>query len=779
MAAVQRSAPTRLRHLPSQSVFPIVALATFWNAVPQGKSKQLIPISPPIDRKITDRKNHCCRSDPFLPWRKGQRSIRDDRKIEGQFPTCARQGITVASGLKWARIVVFPCLVQAKPLEWSRTRQPFTSVETMNNPTTILLVDDEPGIRTVLTVYLSDLGYSVRTADSGESAMTLFRDSPADIVVADIKMAGMDGITLLRTVKAESPDTEVIMMTGHGDFELAIESLKLQAADFITKPVNSDVLEIALGRAAEKISMRRALQQHTDNLEKLVAETSARLVEAERKAAVGQVVEGLFSAMATLAENRDKAFAAFDDVPCFISLHNRDLKIVNVNRHFRERIGDSAGKDSCEIYGTGNRSREDCPVAETFRSGAGNHSVAVIAAKDGDLTVSVHTAPIRSPEGTVNEVLEIATDLIDVRHLQNDLQITRRRYRHLFDEVPCYISVQDRALKLVDINRRFKEDFGDRPGAPCYAVYKGREGPCPDCPVLKTFDDGKSHQTEMVVTANSGQQRNVLIWTAPIRDESGEIVQVMEMSTDVTRMHELQDHLVSLGLMISSVSHGVKGLLTGMDGGLYILDAGIGNENLDDIREGRNIIRTTAERIKTAVLDILFYAKERALDWQAVDVHAFAEDAAMTINSRLKGTDITFHTEYGEDLGDMDMDVEAVRSALINILNNAVDACLADIRKDRHAIVFSTFADDVEAEVVFDITDNGTGMAKDTMDNLFTLFFSTKGKKGTGLGLFITEKIVKQHGGRIAVTTTPNQGSHFRITLPRRRRKHNEGADSR
>lgn len=641
----------------------------------------------------------------------------------------------------------------------------------MEQKTTILLVDDEPGIRKVLSLFLSDIGYAVRTADSGEAALADFRRQPPDIVVADIKMAGMDGITLLRTIKAESPDTEVIMMTGHGDFDLAIESLKLQAADFITKPVNSDAMEIALARAAEKIAMRRALRQHTENLEKLVAETSARLIAAERKAAAGQVVEGLFSALEALSKNRAEAFSEFDEIPCFISLHNRDLKIVSVNRTFRERIGDKTGSDSCEIYGRDQHSRENCPVAEAFRTGAGSHSVAVIATREGDVSVTVHIAPIRGRDGTVREVLEIATDLIDVRHLQSDLQKTRQRYRHLFNEVPCYISVQDRALRLVDINRRFKEDFGDRPGEPCYAVYKGREGPCPECPVLKTFDDGMSHQTEMVVTANSGQQRNVLIWTAPIRDDSGDIVQVMEMSTDVTRMHELQDHLVSLGLMIGSVSHGVKGLLTAMDGGMYILDSGIEKEDIDDIREGRNIIRTTAERIKTAVLDILYYAKERTLDRETVDVHTFAEDTAMTINSRLKGTDISFHTEYGEALGAMDIDTEAVRSAVINILNNAVDACLADTRKDRHAIVFSAFSDDDEEAVVFDITDNGVGMPKTTMDNLFTLFFSTKGKKGTGLGLFITEKIVKQHGGHIGVTSTPGQGSHFRITLPRSRKR--------
>ncbi|MGA7876201.1 MAG: response regulator, partial [Desulfoferrobacter sp.] len=112
----------------------------------------------------------------------------------------------------------------------------------------VLVVDDEGGIRHVLEMSLGTAGYQVLTADSGKRALTIARDEHPSIVLADIKMPGMDGIQLLQKIKEESPDTEVIMMTGHADLELAIQSLKFEASDFITKPVNYDALEIALKR---------------------------------------------------------------------------------------------------------------------------------------------------------------------------------------------------------------------------------------------------------------------------------------------------------------------------------------------------------------------------------------------------------------------------------------------------------------------------------------------------------------------------------------------------
>jgi signal transduction histidine kinase len=161
----------------------------------------------------------------------------------------------------------------------------------------ILLVDDEEGIRKVLGISLADLGYRVHTAENGVDALRIFKNVQPPIVLTDIKMPEMDGIELLRRLKKLSPDTEVIMITGHGDIDLAIKSVKYEATDFVTKPINDEVLEIALNRAQERIAMRQKLNEYTQNLEQLVEDKTQKLVEAERLAAVGQTVAGLSHAI--------------------------------------------------------------------------------------------------------------------------------------------------------------------------------------------------------------------------------------------------------------------------------------------------------------------------------------------------------------------------------------------------------------------------------------------------------------------------------------------------
>ena len=161
----------------------------------------------------------------------------------------------------------------------------------------VLLVDDEPGILRVLGISLADRGYRVMTAESGEEALRVFHEARPEVILTDIKMPGMDGIELLKRIKAESPNTEVIMITGHGEMELAIQSLKYDASDFITKPINDETLDIALRRAIERLSYKKKLKEYTEDLEKLVEEKSRKLVEAERLAAVGQTVAGLAHAI--------------------------------------------------------------------------------------------------------------------------------------------------------------------------------------------------------------------------------------------------------------------------------------------------------------------------------------------------------------------------------------------------------------------------------------------------------------------------------------------------
>lgn len=171
----------------------------------------------------------------------------------------------------------------------------------MTKKTDILLVDDEQGIRKVLGIALEDMGYTVRTAQNGNDALTMFGKVKPAIVLTDIKMPGMDGIELLKMIKKEAPETEVIMITGHGDMNLAIKSLTYQASDFITKPINDEALKIALERSHQRINIRKKLKEYTEDLERLVHEKTEKLIDAERLGAVGQTVAGLSHAIKNIA----------------------------------------------------------------------------------------------------------------------------------------------------------------------------------------------------------------------------------------------------------------------------------------------------------------------------------------------------------------------------------------------------------------------------------------------------------------------------------------------
>jgi anti-anti-sigma factor len=116
----------------------------------------------------------------------------------------------------------------------------------------ILVIDDEKPTLMMFRLTLSAQGYDVFTAENGEEGLETFARERPGIVLTDIKMPGMNGVEVLKRIKAIDPATQVIVITGHGDMDLAIQALNLDAADFINKPVQRELLEQALARARER-----------------------------------------------------------------------------------------------------------------------------------------------------------------------------------------------------------------------------------------------------------------------------------------------------------------------------------------------------------------------------------------------------------------------------------------------------------------------------------------------------------------------------------------------
>lgn len=143
----------------------------------------------------------------------------------------------------------------------------------------ILIIDDDESIRKVLTLTLQDVGYQVLTAADGEGGLKIFADERPDITLTDLRMPGMDGIAVLKKIKALEPDKEVIVITAHADMDLAVKALQLKASDFITKPISTTALEVALERAQERLSLTRELREYTRLIEKRWLDTAEELAK--------------------------------------------------------------------------------------------------------------------------------------------------------------------------------------------------------------------------------------------------------------------------------------------------------------------------------------------------------------------------------------------------------------------------------------------------------------------------------------------------------------------
>lgn len=123
-----------------------------------------------------------------------------------------------------------------------------------HKPYKVLIIDDEKPTLSMFELFLNIYGYKVLLAENGTEGLKLFETEKPAIVFTDIKMPGMDGFTVLDQIKKSVPVTEVIIMTGHGDMDLAVQALNHQATDFINKPISRTALDAALNRAQERLN---------------------------------------------------------------------------------------------------------------------------------------------------------------------------------------------------------------------------------------------------------------------------------------------------------------------------------------------------------------------------------------------------------------------------------------------------------------------------------------------------------------------------------------------
>jgi len=377
----------------------------------------------------------------------------------------------------------------------------------------------------------------------------------------------------------------------------------------------------------------------------------------------------------------------WEEMPCYLSVHDRDFRIIDGNRRFREDFAERMGQYCYKVYKGREEICPNCPVEATFADGRNHPSEQLLITREGvEVPVVVHTTPIFDDAGEVVAVMEMHTDIGEVKRLQSELHRSQERLAQLFEEVPCFITVQGPDRVIQNANRKFRETFGDPVGENCFKMYKHREEQCLVCPMQQTFDTGEIREHEEILFTKTGEKLNGLCTTAPLRNSEGEVEAVIEMCFDITQIRELQSQLASIGLLVGSISHGIKGLLTGLDGGIYMVNTGFAKDKPERVEKGWEMVQRNVERIRSMVLDILYYAKDRELAVEEVDLAALVSEFREGLEKKASDADTTLEIDIAEDTSVFPGDPQAIRAMLLNLLENSLDACRMDKDKDSHTI---------------------------------------------------------------------------------------------
>lgn len=336
-------------------------------------------------------------------------------------------------------------------------------------------------------------------------------------------------------------------------------------------------------------------------------------------------------------------------------------------------------------------------------------------------------------------------------------------FKSVIDALPCYLMVQDADYNILFANQTFQNDFGaDIAGKFCYAVLKGAKSQCSVCPVRKTFSDKKPHVTEETIHLSDGTIMEMIAYSSPLFDVKGDVMAAIKLMANVERIKTIHKELVTLGQSIALLSHDIKNVLEGLQGGMYVVEEGIKDKDSKLTVTGWDIVKRNITEITRITQNILYSAKERKPKLQMVSPVDIAHQTGQLFAEKAQSSGIQLLLQLNPDVPSLRMDAAGISRMLTNLIWNALQACQKNVEKIKHVVSFRVDYYD-NYHFMFEVEDNAHGMDKETRENLFKEFFSSKGDTGTGLGLMVVERIVRNHKGKIEVLTKPDQGSLFRI----------------
>lgn len=703
----------------------------------------------------------------------------------------------------------------------------------------IIIIDDEKRMADSLTSLLTSDGYSVKSFQDSHEAIELIRSERVDLVISDIKMPRMDGLEILKEVKNIDDGIPVILMTGYGSLETAIDAVTRGAYDYLLKPVEFTHLELTIDRALDKrrselarLRLMEELKLSNLILNRRVGELNA-LYEAGKSIGsaldLKELLRQLVALASTVTEARVGSIMLLDQRNEYLSIEaaiGLDDEIVNQTRL---PIGASiAGY----VAQTGealivNDVENDDRFKRINRERYGPASLLCTPLKIGANILGVINMA-RKEDGanfTQDDLRLLSTFASQAAVAVDDANQFRKSQRRLVEfEILHDIAremtsintwVAFRELLVDRLSRVFPIDYGiwfiwdqaTRTLIPRGAIglenipqtesgkidlsnfkraemvidnVKLDEVDLTDIQALSLMIGDRVRKlphyprpkdTYMAVPVTKGGHVAYLFYLGSEQDvgysdEDISLARLVISQSAVLFERETTmlnaTRLITMGNMISEISHDLRRPLTGIRGMLQIL-----KQRWPEIARDSEIIKMVDDeilRMNELVRELVDFSNPNKYQMTRVDLRDSIARAADLVAPELRQKKIKFESTYEDVNWEIMVNKNQVMEIFLNLFMNAIDAMSSSGTLKVEGLTEQP-EHKSEPYLAVRVIDDGEGIAKENLHRIFDRYYTSK-KAGTGLGLAVVERIISTHNGTLHVTSEPGKGTTFTIYFP-------------
>jgi signal transduction histidine kinase len=229
------------------------------------------------------------------------------------------------------------------------------------------------------------------------------------------------------------------------------------------------------------------------------------------------------------------------------------------------------------------------------------------------------------------------------------------------------------------------------------------------------------------------------------------------------------ERLAAIGETVATLSHAIKNILQGLRGGADVVEMGLNKNDLKIAKGGWQIQKRNLDRIISLTMNMLAFSRQRRVETALARLAPIIEDCSQVLEPQCASRQIALIVDSDPEMPPIPLDAPLIHQALMNLLSNAVEA----VEPEAGAVTVRTVyratgggKDKRHPEVEIAIIDNGPGIPESKQPWVFEPFATTKGARGTGLGLAVAKRVVEEHGGRITLESVEGRGCTFRVVLP-------------